>query len=169
LAKKKEIQQSDVPSRRNFFKTAWMILGGAALFEGAWVVGDLLGRGRPDIGPAKADSLLVAGPLERFEVGSVTPFPQGKFYLVRLLDGGFLALSRECTHLGCTVPWDKKSERFVCPCHASSFSIKGEVMNPPAPRPLNTYAVRIENKIVKVDIGSVQKRSAFSIEQVAYP
>ena len=48
--------------------------------------------------------LVVAGPSDAFAPGRVTAFPAGKFYLVRLEDGGFLALNRQCTHLGCSVP-----------------------------------------------------------------
>jgi cytochrome b6-f complex iron-sulfur subunit len=110
--------------------------------------------------------VIIAGPVDRFEPGSVTAFPEGRFYLARLVDGGFLALHRECTHLGCTVPWVDAEDRFVCPCHASSFDITGEVLSPPAPRPLDVFAVRIENDIVKVDISKAVKRQSFSASQV---
>ena len=86
----------------------------------------------------------------------------------RLEDGGFLALSRECTHLGCTVPWLENEKRFACPCHASVFDIRGEVVNAPASRPLDIYPVFIENNIVKVDTDKRIKRSGFDIEQVVY-
>ena len=99
----------------------------------------------------------------------MTAFPQGRFYLVRLQDGGFLALSRECTHLGCTVPWVEEENRFVCPCHSSAFDIRGEVINPPAPRALDIFEVRIENRIVKVNTANVRRRSAFDSRQVARP
>ena len=115
-----------------------------------------------------ADDVLVAGPAERFEPGSVTAFPQGKFYLVRLEDGGFLALHRECTHLGCTVPWVEDERRFVCPCHASSFDLTGDVLSPPAPRPLDILRVRIENGIVKVVTGRPLRRNSFAPDQVAH-
>ena len=106
------------------------------------------------------------GPPERFEPGSVTAFPTGRFYLVRLKDGGFLALHRECTHLGCTVPWDAAQGRFACPCHASAFDITGQVLSPPAPRPLDLYAIRIENGVVKVDMRRRVPRTAFDASQV---
>jgi cytochrome b6-f complex iron-sulfur subunit len=109
---------------------------------------------------------VVAGPLERFEPGSVTAFPAGKFYLVRLEDGGLLALHRECTHLGCTVPWVAAEGRFECPCHGSAFDATGAVLTPPAPRPLDLLAVRIENGIVKIDVSKRQRRSAFDPGQV---
>ena len=112
-------------------------------------------------------SIVIAGPVERFSRKTVTAFPNGKFYLARLEDGGFLALDRTCTHLGCTVPWDAERGCFKCPCHASSFDITGAVLAPPAPRPLDLYPVRIENGIVKVDTGRRVRRSAFLSEQEA--
>jgi cytochrome b6-f complex iron-sulfur subunit len=153
----------DESSRRRFIWKLWLGLGGLAVLEYVWLVADFL---RPRKGPADdAGAILVAGPVERFEPDSVTPFPQGKFYLSRLEDGGFLALSRECTHLGCTVPWIADEGRFVCPCHSSAFDIRGDVVDPPAPRALDYYAVRIENKIVKVDVSRPIKRKAFDIDQ----
>jgi cytochrome b6-f complex iron-sulfur subunit len=104
--------------------------------------------------------------VDRFAPGSVTAFPAGKFYLVRLDDGGFLALDRTCTHLGCTVPWRAEEGRFACPCHASTFDITGDVLGPPAPRPLDRYLVRIENDVVKVDLSHRVRRSAFNPSQV---
>ena len=101
-----------------------------------------------------------------FEPGSVTAFPAGKFYLARLEEGGFLAMHRECTHLGCTVPWSRSEGRFVCPCHASTFDIAGRVLGAPAPRPLDLLAVRIENGIVKVEAGHRIRRTEFRPDQV---
>lgn len=153
-------------SRRRFIWLTWMGLFGVMLVEGLWIVFDFL---RPRRARAESDSgVVVAGPVDRFESGSVTAFPQGKFYLVRLNDGGFLAVSRECTHLGCTVPWVSDEARFVCPCHASSFDMHGDVVSPPAPRALDLYEVRIENRIVKVNTANQQQRSAFRTAQVTY-
>jgi cytochrome b6-f complex iron-sulfur subunit len=112
-------------------------------------------------------AIVVAGPAERFEPGSVTAFQQGRFYLVRLEDGGFLALHRRCTHLGCTVPWIEEERRFACPCHASVFDMRGEVLGPPASRALDLFAVRIENGIVKVDTSEPRRRTSFDPSQVA--
>jgi cytochrome b6-f complex iron-sulfur subunit len=83
-------------------------------------------------------------------------------------DGGFLAVSRKCTHLGCTVPWIEKQKRFACPCHASAFDIKGEVVNDPAPRALDIYRLYIENNVIKVDVGKLIKRNSFHEHQVVY-
>ena len=144
----------------------WLLLGGVALAEVVWVVSDFFKPRKRRASNGGADTVIVAGPVNRFEPGSVTAFPEGRFYLARLADGGFLALHRECTHLGCTVPWVAAEDRFVCPCHASSFDITGDVLSPPAPRPLDIFQVRIENAIVKVDIRRAVKRQSFSSSQV---
>jgi cytochrome b6-f complex iron-sulfur subunit len=152
------------PERRSFLKLAWLGIGVVALGEAAWVLFSFVKPRRP--APRTRASLVVAGPQDAFAPGSVTAFPAGKFYLVRLADGGFLALHRQCTHLGCSVPWDEASGRFACPCHASVFDLRGEVLAPPAPRPLDLFTVRIENGIVKVDGSTPIRRSAFDPSQV---
>jgi cytochrome b6-f complex iron-sulfur subunit len=129
-----------------------------------WIVGSFL-RPRGSLA-GDEPTVVVAGPASRFEPGTVTAFPGGKFYLVRLADGGFLAFDRTCTHLGCTVPWDADTARFNCPCHASSFDITGAVLAPPAPRPLDLFQVRIENGIVKVDTARRERRETFQASQV---
>ena len=144
------------------------MLGGVALAEAAWIVTDFFKPRRRRGIRDDAGGIVVAGPVDRFEPGSVTAFPEGRFYLARLADGGFLALYRECTHLGCTVPWVDAEGRFVCPCHASSFDITGEVLSPPAPRPLDVFPVRIENDIVKVDTSRAVKRQSFAASQVVH-
>ena len=154
------------PSRRSFLGKLWLLLGGAALAEAVWIVSDFFKPRRSRAADDAASLVIVAGPVDRFEPGSVTAFPKGRFYLARLADGGFLALHRECTHLGCTVPWVATEERFVCPCHASSFDITGDVLSPPAPRPLDVFPVRIENDIVKVDTRRAVKRQSFVASQV---
>jgi cytochrome b6-f complex iron-sulfur subunit len=153
-------------SRRSFLSRIWIWLCGLALAEAAWIGVSFLWPRKGGTGVDDGAGVVVAGPSERFEPNSVTAFREGKFYLVRLEDGGFLALHRKCTHLGCTVPWIADEHRFACPCHASVFDMRGEVLNPPAPRPLDLFAVRIENGIVKVDTRKTIRRSAYEPGQV---
>jgi cytochrome b6-f complex iron-sulfur subunit len=115
------------------------------------------------------DAIITAGLVDNFEPGSVSAFVAGKFYLARLEDGGFLAMSRRCTHLSCTVPWVAAEKKFICPCHSSAFDIRGEVTSPPAPRALDLYPVEIRNNVIRVDTGKPGKRSVFAPEQVTYP
>jgi cytochrome b6-f complex iron-sulfur subunit len=168
----RRLQGQNVPefSRRSLFNWIWAGLGILALAELAWVVAAFL---RPrssnrSSGESEGTAVVEAGPVEKFSPMSVTAFPRGRFYLVRLEDGGFLALSRTCTHLGCTVPWSTERKEFACPCHGSAFDVRGDVIRPPASRPLELYRVFIENMTVKVDTGKRIRRDAFRPEQVVY-
>ena len=152
--------------RRSFLARLVFVLGGLATLEMGWIGAAFL---RPRDRRATGDEdfgIVVAGPVERFAPGTVTAFRAGKFYLARLQDGGFLAMHRKCTHLGCTVPWIEDEGRFACPCHASAFDMNGDVLSPPAPRPLDRFAVRIENGIVKVDTSRPLRRDSFHPAQV---
>lgn len=163
-----ESREDELP-RRSFFRKAWLFLGALATLQLGWIAFDLLKPRSRRRGDDPTAGIHVAGPLERFEPGSVTAFPEGRFYLSRLDNGGFLALGRTCTHLGCTVPWVEADQQFACPCHASVFDITGEVLSPPADRALDMFAVRIENGIVKVDLSRPIKRQNFETAQVTMP
>lgn len=152
-------------NRRGFFRRLWVLFGAIAAAEFGWLGLSFL-KARKDAGQSVvAETIVTAGAVDRFPAGSVTAIPEGQFYLACLADGSLLALSRTCTHLGCSVPWVEEKGRFICPCHGSSFSLNGEVMTAPAPRPLDYYPVRIENGIVKVDISTPHKREGFEQEQ----
>ena len=152
--------------RRSFLSRIAALLGGLAVFEAGWIGATFLGTRRSRASLQEGPGFQVAGPVERFEPGSVTAFREGHFYLVRLDDGGFLALHRKCTHLGCTVPWIADEQRFTCPCHASAFDIRGDVLSAPAVRALELFAVRIDNGIVKVDTNKLIRRASFESHQV---
>jgi len=157
------------PSRRSFLSKLWIGLGLVALAEVVAVVFAFLRSNKSKAREADSNAMVTAGAVSKFEPNSVIAFVRGRFYLARLEDGGFLALSRKCTHLGCTVPWVEKEMKFACPCHASAFNITGEVISSPAPRPLDIYPIFIENNVVKVDTSKPLKRSAFRTEQATYP
>jgi nitrite reductase/ring-hydroxylating ferredoxin subunit len=166
---KNETQESPQKDRRSFLTKLWVFLGLVALVEIFGVVAAYLRPRRAGLRDESLQAIMEAGPVESFPLNSVTAFVRGKFYLARLEDGGFLALSRKCTHLGCTVPWVADKQRFECPCHASVYSIRGEVTNPPAPRALDLHPVFIENNVVRVDTRKIIKRSSFRGEQVVHP
>ena len=62
--------------------------------------------------------------------------------------GELRALSAKCTHVGCTVVWERKgsTERLHCPCHASNFDTNGAVLNGPAKKPLPRYKVQAKGE-----------------------
>ena len=154
------------PTRRDFLKIAWAFFGGLALLETAGVFIAYL---QPRLAEGEFGSIINAGLVDDFPPNSVTHISNGRFYIVRLGDGGFLAVYHRCTHLGCTVPWDSTSQKFICPCHNSQFDQQGVVENPPAPRPLDLFAVSITDGQVTVDTGNLLQRQSFEAAQVVYP
>jgi cytochrome b6-f complex iron-sulfur subunit len=152
-------------TRRDFLKMAWLGLGTLALAEaGVMAVAFSL----PRIGEGDFGGIITAGAVDDFPPNSVTPFNQARFYLSRLADGGFLALYRKCTHLGCSIVWEQADKQFMCPCHASAFDATGDVANPPAPCALDIFPVIIEDGLVKVDTGAIIQRDEFDPSQVVY-
>ncbi len=146
---------SEELSRRGFLKMGWAGLGVLVLGETAFIGFKFFA---PRVAEGEFGGVFTVGSVEDFPPGSVTPFNEGRFYLVRLMDGGFLAVYRQCTHLGCAVPWDAEKQRFVCPCHGSEFEMDGEVLNAPAPRPLDLFAIYIEGGEINVDTGDKTER-----------
>lgn len=153
-------------TRRSFLTMAWAAIGGLAAVE---VGGVLLAYLQPRLAEGEFGGSVIAGAVDDFPPGSVTHIVNGRFYVTRFADGGFLALYQRCTHLGCAVPWDQAAGKFICPCHNSEFEDNGKVINPPAPRPLDLFALTIEDSQVLVDTGNPVARDTFSASQVVYP
>jgi len=152
-------------TRRNFLKMGFGALGALALLE---VGGASLLFMKPRSLEGEFGGLVTAGTVDSFPPGSVVEFSDGRFFLVRSSEGGFLAVYRRCTHLGCSVNWETEQNRFFCPCHASSFDPHGDVENPPAPRALDTFPVQITDGQVIVDTSRGQSRDTFTHEQLVF-
>jgi cytochrome b6-f complex iron-sulfur subunit len=63
------------------------------------------------------------------------------------------AVNPTCTHKGCVVKWETAEKNFECPCHDAHFLPNGKVKSGPAPKPLTTYAAKIEGDKVLVKLG----------------
>ena len=158
-------QDKVATNRRSLLNWVWAGLGLLACIELGWITKSILGSRKKREARKLRDTLVDAGNVTRFKPGTVSAIPEGNFYLSRLDDGSFIALSRSCTHLGCAVPWDEKQQKFVCPCHGSTFDMRGEVLTPPASRPLEYYPVRIENGLVRIEMSAPRKRDTFDPSQ----
>ena len=77
-------------------------------------------------------------------------------------------MSIKCSHLGCSIMWDEEMSEFICPCHSSKFSLAGEVINPPAPRPLDIYEIEIKDGKLFINLNKKNKRSEFEKSQLTY-
>ncbi len=163
------VEKMKNPQRRSFLTKIWIGLGLVALAE--FISGGIsfFVSGRKGTGQDSKSHIIEAGNLSDFLPGSVTFIHAGNCYLSRLDDGGMLAISRKCTHLGCAVPWIEERNQFECPCHASIFDSHGSVLKSPAPRALDLYPINFEQKSIMIDIGHPIRRPGFSADQLAYP
>jgi menaquinol-cytochrome c reductase iron-sulfur subunit len=75
---------------------------------------------------------------------------QKPVYVARDSAGQLTVLSAVCTHLGCTVPWLEKQNKFICPCHQAIFDPTGKLMGGPAPRGMDVLPLKIEEGVLKV-------------------
>lgn len=151
--KEKDLQEQEV-SRRSFlrrlmwlsvgFATAVFSFGGFKLFWPSKIKG--------------FGSVVRAGSLDDFPVGSVTRVRDGRFYISRLSETELIALYWKCPHLGCTVPFEPSDDLFVCPCHGSVYEKNGQNIAGPAPRPMDYMRVEIRGNDVYVDTGDVRER-----------
>lgn len=149
-------------NRRNFLKRAIYAL---LSLEVLYVFANLLKKNNK---AEDSEGWFDAGDINLFENNQVYPFGSEHFYISRLEDGGLLAISTKCTHLGCTVQFNNNEDRFICPCHASSFSRYGEVLSPPATRALDIYPLSIIDNKVMVDIHNPVRREKYDASQVTY-
>lgn len=88
--------------------------------------------------------------------GAVHPFTAGAvqgFVLNR--NGQYRALSRICTHMGCTLRFSQSEQSFQCPCHGAEFNLKGVVRYGPKGYPLRLpplpeIDVRVNGEAIEV-------------------
>jgi len=76
-------------------------------------------------------------------------------WAVKVSTDEVIAFGPQCPHLGCAYHWNIAKHEFLCPCHASTFSIQGEVLTGPAPRALDRYDLKIEQG--RLYVGTIHK------------
>ena len=148
-------------TRRDFLGVAWAAL---TVVLGGETAGALFRFIQP-VNTGGFGGVVNAGKVDDFLRGSITHNQAGRFYLVRMEDGSFLAIWQKCTHLGCSVPWVDAEKQFHCPCHGSLYNQLGEVQGGPAPRPLDIFPVTIKDGQVFVDTGNPTTRSKYDPSQ----
>ena len=85
-------------------------------------------------------SALVAGEGFNFTANDVTDA-----ILFKTKDEKVYALSRICTHEGCSVNFDLSQNKLICPCHGAEYeSGEGNVLSGPTQRALKKINVKID-------------------------
>ncbi len=114
------------------------------------------------------EKLISVGEAELYSNNNTYPFLTHHFYLRRFNDGGFIAFSVKCTHLGCVINMNSKTGGYNCPCHASQFDEYGNVISSPATRPLDVHPIIVKNNELFVDTGKKLTRETFDKSQLTY-
>jgi cytochrome b6-f complex iron-sulfur subunit len=100
--------------------------------------------------PGESRGRFALGALDTFPMGSVKHFRKERCIIAHH-PTGLLALSAECTHLKCTVDYLPERQVIFCPCHSAQFSTTGAVLAGPAPRPLDRFAITVQDGQIVVD------------------
>ena len=155
-----------VPRRRILQMSFWSGLGAILAGTVASGVDFLYPRGVSGFGAKVSVSEGEVPP-----PGQKTVIARGRFWLSNLTEEqggpGLLALWWKCPHLGCTVPWkddfiwpdpatgSRTQGWFRCPCHGSTYTDAGVLVFGPAPRPLDTMELVVENGRITVDTAKI--------------
>ncbi len=97
--------------------------------------------------PIPASQILTEPPGTRALIAGLTSEPT---YLTIHMDGSLSSrgIVDNCTHLGCTFPWNSNDQQFQCPCHGSLYDPEGNVVRGPAPLPLKLVHVAVKDDAI---------------------
>jgi len=96
----------------------------------------------PENGEPRKFSVLAT----RIDAWNRTPnVPVGAVYLQRVAPNKVRAFNVVCPHAGCFVDFRPAENYYFCPCHNSTFSTDGKVLDPksPSPRGLDELPVAV--------------------------
>jgi cytochrome b6-f complex iron-sulfur subunit len=125
-------------SRRSFLKLGWAALLGF-FASGA---GATLKFMFPNI-LYEPPETFKAGRPEEYAVGVSLRWAKSQRVWMIRTEQGIYAMWTRCTHLGCTPNWFQSENRFRCPCHGSNFTVGGDVVAGPAPKPLYRCGIQL--------------------------
>jgi Rieske Fe-S protein len=98
----------------------------------------------PRIPEAATNRVLAAKVSEMAKEGwKVFPFGSEAAILIQSAPGEYRAFSATCTHLECTVQFDKPSKRIWCACHSGWYDLEGRNVAGPPPKPLMPYTTQV--------------------------
>jgi menaquinol-cytochrome c reductase iron-sulfur subunit len=151
----------DVGRRKFLTGIIGVVAGAVGVLVGLPAIGYLIS---PGLKNQSEDVWLVLGPLADLEPGKPRGFPYsrtikdgwtetnqtGVAYAVTHDGANVKVFSDVCTHLQCRVSWKDDRQIFLSPCHDGRFSIDGEVISGPPPRPLDQFETKIENGQISI-------------------
>jgi nitrite reductase/ring-hydroxylating ferredoxin subunit len=112
------------------------------------------GLASPAVAAAAQQNPTLAYPPQKVE-GAESLLPGSSLYfayptrndpaiLVHSQDGQYHAYSQKCTHMGCSVYFDRARRCLECPCHKGAFDLQsGDAMYGPPSRPLDQVSLQM--------------------------
>lgn len=97
--------------------------------------------------PIPAAQILAEPPGTRALVAGLAGEPT---YIIVKADGTLdrMGIVDNCTHLGCTFPWNPTDQQFQCPCHGSRYAPDGTVVRGPAVLPLKLSVIEVRDQFI---------------------
>lgn len=92
--------------------------------------------------------------------------PVGSVFVQKTGANSVRVLNAVCPHLGCSVGYRHEQGAYFCPCHKSSFSLNGAILDPrsPSPRAMDELQAEVRaNGEVWVKFQNFRKGSADKI------
>ena len=78
----------------------------------------------------------------------------GKKIAIFNVDGNYHAIDNTCTHRGGPLSeGGLEGKEVTCPWHGAVFDVTtGEVLGPPAPKPVSSYDIRLSGNDIEVEV-----------------
>jgi nitrite reductase/ring-hydroxylating ferredoxin subunit len=93
--------------------------------------------------------------VDEFESQELAAFDVGAERIaIARVAGDYYAFGDTCTHLACSLAEGELEEQTVtCACHGSQFDVTtGAVLRGPAREPVKSYAVRVQDDALQVEL-----------------
>jgi Rieske Fe-S protein len=90
-------------------------------------------------------------PLSNVRSAALVQSSLGLLLVAHTAAGTFTALASTCTHQACTIS-GFDNQRYVCPCHGSTFDTNGRVLGGPAPAALRQFATGFNAGVLTITV-----------------
>lgn len=131
------------PGKRDLLK---YILSGGLLAFFASIFYPILAYLKPPVQTEVEVKSVNAGKVGEMpaESGKIVKFGNKPVILIRTADDKYKAFDGTCTHLDCTVQFNKDIGMIWCACHNGKYDLTGRNVAGPPPRPLEPMKVIIQ-------------------------
>jgi len=106
----------------------------------------------PPKSPEVDVSNISIGKASEMESNSSKMFKMGNKpgILIKTKEGELKAFSATCTHLDCTVQFNKDENLIWCACHNGKYDLNGTNISGPPPKPLTPFKITVQKDEIYV-------------------